>query len=114
MRHRVNTRKFGRTSAHRMSMFRNMVSSLIKHEIFLWCRDRGVKAVVLGGGYRPDDGILRFKRQFGRDIDVPYLLGLKTYDAEESNRLVEARRQWERGQGRDWNPVPSYFPEYRS
>src|SRR5262245_30375803 len=32
MRHRVNTRKFGRTSAHRMSMFRNMVSSLLEHE----------------------------------------------------------------------------------
>jgi large subunit ribosomal protein L17 len=32
MRHRLNTRKFGRTSAHRMSMFRNMVSSLIEHE----------------------------------------------------------------------------------
>jgi large subunit ribosomal protein L17 len=32
MRHRVNTRKLGRTSAHRVSMFRNMVSSLIEHE----------------------------------------------------------------------------------
>ena len=32
MRHRLNTRKFGRTSAHRLSMFRNMVSSLIEHE----------------------------------------------------------------------------------
>jgi large subunit ribosomal protein L17 len=32
MRHRVNTRKSGRTSAHRVSMFRNMVSSLIEHE----------------------------------------------------------------------------------
>ena len=32
----------------------------------------------------------------------------------ESSRLVEARRQWERGQGRDWKPAPSYFPEYRS
>jgi len=32
MRHRVNTRKFGRTSAHRISMFRNLVSSLIEHE----------------------------------------------------------------------------------
>jgi large subunit ribosomal protein L17 len=32
MRHRVNTRKFGRTSAHRLSMFRNMVSSLLEHE----------------------------------------------------------------------------------
>ena len=32
MRHRVNTRKLGRTSAHRVSMFRNMVSSLLEHE----------------------------------------------------------------------------------
>ena len=32
MRHRVNTRKLGRTTAHRVSMFRNMVSSLIEHE----------------------------------------------------------------------------------
>ena len=32
MRHRVNTRKFGRTSAHRISMFRNLVSSLLEHE----------------------------------------------------------------------------------
>jgi len=32
MRHRVNTRKFGRTSAHRVSMFRNLVSSLLEHE----------------------------------------------------------------------------------
>jgi hypothetical protein len=89
-------------------------ASLMKHEIFLWCRARGKKAVVLGGGYRPDDGILRFKRQFGRAIEVPYLLGLKTYDVDESRRLVDARRQWERGQGRDWKPAPAYFPEYRS
>jgi hypothetical protein len=89
-------------------------AALIKHEIFLWCRERGMKAVVLGGGYRPDDGVLRFKRQFGRAIEVPFLLGLKTYDVEESRRLLEARRQWERGQGREWTPAPTYFPEYRS
>jgi hypothetical protein len=89
-------------------------ASLLKHEIFLWCRDQGRKAVVLGGGYRPEDGILRFKRQFGRELEVPYLLGLKTYDVEESRRLVDARRQWESGQGRDWKPAPTYFPEYRS
>ena len=32
MRHRLDTRKFGRTGAHRVSMFRNMVSSLLEHE----------------------------------------------------------------------------------
>src|SRR5262245_20326287 len=32
MRHRVNTRKLGRTTAHRLSMYRNLVSSLLEHE----------------------------------------------------------------------------------
>lgn len=32
MRHRVAHRKLGRTTSHRMAMFRNMSSSLIKHE----------------------------------------------------------------------------------
>ncbi|MFC4892410.1 50S ribosomal protein L17 [Pseudofrancisella aestuarii] len=33
MRHRMNGRKFGRTSSHRKAMFKNMSASLINHEI---------------------------------------------------------------------------------
>lgn len=33
MRHRKSGRKLGRTSSHREAMFRNMASSLIKHEL---------------------------------------------------------------------------------
>lgn len=33
MRHRKSGRKFSRTSAHRQSMFRNMTSSLVEHEL---------------------------------------------------------------------------------
>ena len=32
MRHRVSGRKLNRTSSHRKAMFRNMVTSLLKHE----------------------------------------------------------------------------------
>ena len=32
MRHRVAGRKLGRTSSHRLAMFRNMAAALIKHE----------------------------------------------------------------------------------
>ena len=32
MRHRVRSRKLGRTSAHRLAMYRNMVTSLLEHE----------------------------------------------------------------------------------
>ncbi|HVE38701.1 MAG TPA: GNAT family N-acetyltransferase [Planctomycetota bacterium] len=87
---------------------------LIKHESFRWCRDQGKKAVVLGGGYQPNDGILKFKQRFGRASEVPFLLGRKTYDADEARRLVECRQSWERQQGRDWSPAPEFFPPYRS
>lgn len=33
MRHRVAGRKLGRTTSHRQAMFRNMASSMIKHEV---------------------------------------------------------------------------------
>jgi len=33
MRHKKDSRRFGRTSSHRRAMFRNMVSSLVEHEI---------------------------------------------------------------------------------
>ena len=32
MRHRVDGRKFGRPTAHRVAMFRNLVSDLLRHE----------------------------------------------------------------------------------
>ena len=32
MRHRVGHRKLGRTTSHRLAMFRNMAADLIKHE----------------------------------------------------------------------------------
>jgi hypothetical protein len=87
---------------------------LIKHETFLWCRDQGKKAVVLGGGYQPNDGILRYKQHFGRNAEVPFLQGRRTYDVDLSRRLVQRRREWEREQGREWTPSTHYYPEYRS
>lgn len=89
-------------------------NDLLQHEVFRYCRDRGVKRCVLGGGYRPDDGILRFKRSFAPGGDRPFRVGVKTYDREASARLVESRRAWERTQGREWNPSGDFFPRYRS
>jgi len=89
-------------------------SDLLQHENFRYCRDRGLKHCVLGGGYRPDDGVLRFKRAFAPGGERPFRVGVKTYDREGSTRLIERRREWERAQGREWNPVDGFFPPYRS
>jgi hypothetical protein len=87
---------------------------LIKHESFLWCRDQGKKAVVLGGGYQPNDGILRYKQRFTRAADRTFLLGRRTFDVAAERGLVGRRREWERGRGREWAPAADFFPGYRS
>jgi hypothetical protein len=89
-------------------------NDLLQHEIFRHCRDRGLERCVLGGAYRPDDGILRFKRSFAPGGDRPFRVGVRTYDREASSRLIESRRAWERAQGREWNPAEDFFPPYRS
>jgi len=101
----------GGTLAEAYSMRPN---DLLQHENFRYCRDRGLKRCILGGGYRPDDGVLRFKRSFAPGGQRPFRIGVKTYDRGMSARLVERRREWERAQGREWNPVEGFFPPYRS
>ncbi len=87
---------------------------MLKDESFKYCRDLGIGAVVLGGGYQPNDGILRYKRHFGTSGERPFLLARKTYDPDAAERLLEARRRWEHARGREWTPVPGFFPTYRS
>lgn len=87
---------------------------LLKHEAFLWLRDNGWKAVILGGGYRGAPGVLEYKRSLAPRGQVPFRIGTKTYDAVEVERLAEARRRWETGQGRTWVPESKYYPVYRA
>jgi len=89
-------------------------NDLLQHEMFRHCRDAGLKWCVLGGAYRPEDGVLRFKRSFAPGGERPFRVGVKVYDPEECSRLVERRRAWEKAEGREWTPVHEFFPPYRS
>jgi hypothetical protein len=89
-------------------------NDLLQHETFLWCRDAGRRAIVLGGGYKGSEGLLRYKKSFAPRGEVPFLVGTKTYDAGAAAELVENRRRWETARGRGWSPEPGYFPVYRS
>jgi hypothetical protein len=87
---------------------------LLKNESFKYCRGLGIGSVVLGGGYQPNDGILRYKRHFATSGERPFLLARKTYDPDASERLLEARRRWELARGREWAPAAGFFPAYRA
>jgi hypothetical protein len=89
-------------------------TDFLRHHTFLYARRLGIRAVVLGGGYQPNDGILRYKRTLAPGCEKPYRLARRTLDPEGCARLTERRRRWEAERGRSWEPVPGFFPPYRS
>jgi hypothetical protein len=89
-------------------------NDLLQHETFRWCRDAGKKALVLGGGYRGSEGLLRYKKSFAPGGEVPFRVGAKVHEPEQVAGLLEDRRRWELGRGVDWRPAPDFFPPYRA
>ena len=94
--------------------FASRPNDLLKHESFLKCREMGLKRFVLGGSYKAEDGLLRFKKSFAPGGEVPFRVGVAVHDEAASARLVERRRAWELAQGREWAPAEGFFPSYRS
>ena len=90
------------------------VNEYMRHRTFLRCRELGRKRYVLGGGYRPGDGILHFKRTFAPRGEMPFHLARRVYDAPAVERLVARRAAWERARGISWSPDPGFVPPYRA
>ena len=57
-------------------------NDLLKHETILWAKEAGKSRFVLGGGYRPDDGIFRYKRSFAPNGLVPFYVGRRVLQRE--------------------------------
>jgi hypothetical protein len=89
-------------------------NEFLKHESFLWCRSTGKCGIILGGGYRGEDGILQFKRGFAPGGEVSFNLGVAVYDPSLCNQLAERRQIYEQEHSVDWKPRPGYFPPYRA
>ncbi len=82
-------------------------NNILKHEVIVWAKSRGIKYFLLGGGYREGDGIFRYKRSFARDGVLDFYIGKKVHNQEAANMLenmtaVEMTRKSESG-----------FPGYR-
>ncbi len=89
-------------------------NELLQVETFRWCRSAGKTALVLGGGYKGSEGLLKYKRGFAPGGEVPFRIGTKVHDPATAARLVEERRRWEQAHGRAWEPEPGFFPAYRA
>jgi hypothetical protein len=73
-----------------------------------WAHDAGKKKFILGGGYKPDDGIFRFKSTFSK-LRRPFYVYKRIHLEQDYEAL--ARR------GREFNCLDhepaGYFPSYR-
>jgi CelD/BcsL family acetyltransferase involved in cellulose biosynthesis len=76
-------------------------------ETIRWARRQGKRRLILGGGYRPDDGIFRFKASFS-PLRAELLLFRRVHDLPAYRALVA---QWQRQHERS---TSTFFPAYRS
>jgi hypothetical protein len=79
-------------------------NDLLKVELIRWAEEAGKRRFVLGGGFRADDGIFRYKRSFAPHGLVPFEIGTRVLRPDAYEALVE------RAGG---NPEPGFFPAYR-
>ena len=84
-------------------------TNAIVHDTIRWAREQGKRRLILGGGYRPGDGILRFKASFS-PRRATLELARRVHLAGEYEALVGA---WREHHGADADPG-GYFPAYRA
>ena len=77
-------------------------------ETIKWAKAKGLKRLVLGGGYGEDDGIYRYKRGFAPKGIYDYCIGTNIFDEARYEKLVEMRKK-----DAGFNPQNDYFPLYR-
>jgi CelD/BcsL family acetyltransferase involved in cellulose biosynthesis len=84
-------------------------TNAVVHDTVRWARERSKGRLILGGGYRPDDGIFRFKASFSPER-ATLELARRVHLPDDLERLVAAWRE-HHGSGAD---PGDYFPAYRS
>jgi Acetyltransferase (GNAT) domain len=87
---------------------------LLKHRIASWAMAEGKKSYVLGGGYDPEDGLLRYKRGYSRKGEVAFKVASMVHDEPAYRELVRDRSTCAASTGSSWTPRPAFFPSYRA
>lgn len=82
-------------------------TNAVVDETIRWAREEGKRRLVLGGGYEPGDGILRFKGSFS-PLRAELRLYRRVHLDEEYASLRDAWREHDGAEG------SGFFPPYRA
>jgi CelD/BcsL family acetyltransferase involved in cellulose biosynthesis len=94
--------------------FKLRPAELLKHKVVEWGHQRRYSSFVVGGGLKANDGLFQFKRAFEPRGLMDFWVRRVVWNKSQYNLLVAARKKWEAGMGRTWEPEPSFFPAYRA
>lgn len=79
------------------------------HQLSVWARRQGLRALYLGGGHRGRDSLFQFKHRFNPEGTLEVHNGKQVHHPEVYARLAES---WKRYHAQEF-PEP-YFPAYRT
>ncbi len=83
--------------------FSDRASDLLKYHIMRWAGQEAYQEFVIGGGYRPHDGIFAFKKGFAPNGIMPFYIGKMIFDKERYQMLATGKPHGD----------SDFFPLYR-
>ena len=80
---------------------------ILRYGVTLWGKENGYELIHHGGGRTddPDDGLYRFKKQFGQNTEFKFCVGKKIWDMNVYKQLSSAM---------NIDKQVDFFPAYRS
>lgn len=96
------------------SAFQKRPNDLLKHAVIDWGRKEGYQFYVLGGGFKQEDGIFRYKLSFEPNGVLPFFVRRVIHHPLRYKKALDSRRAYEKEHGNmNWEPDPNFFPAYR-
>ena len=89
-------------------------NNFLKHEIIKWGIKNGKSNFVLGGGYKKDDGIFKYKQAMAPNGERPFYLAKVIHDADMYKTLVKQKLKWKERYAKDTHTQDDFFPKYRA
>ena len=68
-------------------------TNLLLYEAANWGREKGMKALHLGGGLGVEDSLFHFKKQFNKQGRISFCIGRNIFDPDKYRELLQLRKQ---------------------
>lgn len=88
-------------------------NNFLKHEIIKWGTKNGKLNFILGGGYKKDDGIFKYKKAMAPDGEYDFYLAKVIHDPEAFQLLVLKKLNWKKMNAKTSHIESDFFPSYR-